>query len=77
MVKAVFNGLRPAVVGLLAAAALVLMTAENFGSYQTNKYQFIVSIIIFFIVFIGTKKFKLSPILMIALSGLAGWILYQ
>lgn len=77
MVKAVFNGLRPAVVGLLAAAALILMTAENFGSYQTNKYQFIVSIIIFFIVFIGTKKFKLSPILMIALSGLAGWILYQ
>ena len=34
VVEAVFKGLRPAVVGLLAAAALVLMNAENFGSYQ-------------------------------------------
>jgi chromate transporter len=76
MVEAVFKGLRPAVVGLLAAAALVLMTAENFGSYNTDKYQFIVSIIIFLVAFIGTRKFKVSPILMIALCGLAGWILY-
>ena len=76
MVEAVIKGLRPAVVGLLAAAALVLMTAENFGSFNTDKYQFIVSIIIFLVAFIGTRKFKVSPILMIALCGLAGWILY-
>lgn len=76
MVEAVFKGLRPAVVGLLAAAALVLMTTENFGSFQTDKYQFIVSVIIFLVAFIGTRKFKVSPILMIALCGLAGWILY-
>ena len=76
MVEAVFKGLRPAVVGLLAAAALVLMTAENFGRFQTDKYQFIVSVIIFLVAFIGTRKFKVSPILMIALCGLAGWILY-
>ena len=76
MVEAIFKGLRPAVVGLLAAAALVLMTAENFGRFQTDKYQFIVSIIIFLVAFIGTRKFKVSPILMIALCGLAGWILY-
>ena len=31
-VEAVFSGLRPAVVGLLASAALVLMNVENFGS---------------------------------------------
>ena len=47
VVEAVFKGLRPAVVGLLAAAALVLMNAENFGSYQIDLYQFIISIIIF------------------------------
>ena len=76
MVEAVFKGLRPAVVGLLAAAALVLMTAENFGSFQTDKYQFIVSVIIFLAAFIGTRKFKVSPILMIVICGLAGWILY-
>ena len=46
-VEAVFSGLRPAVVGLLAAAALVLMNKENFGSYKVDWYQFIISIIIF------------------------------
>jgi len=76
MVEAVFRGLRPAVVGLLAAAALVLMTAENFSSWHTDKYQFIVSIFIFLIAFIGTRKFKISPILMIVFCGAAGWLLY-
>jgi chromate transporter len=76
MVEAVFKGLRPAVVGLLAAAALVLMTSENFGSYHTDKYQFFVSVIIFLVAFVGTRKFKVSPILMIALCGLAGFLLY-
>ena len=76
MVEAVFRGLRPAVVGLLAAAALLLMTAENFGNFQTDTYQFIVSICIFLVAFIGTRKYKVSPILMIVLCGIAGWILY-
>lgn len=77
LVESVFKGLRPAVVGLLASAALLLMTAENFGSYQTNTYQWCISILIFLIAFIGTRKFKVNPILMIVLCGLAGWILYQ
>ena len=77
MVEAVFKGLRPAVVGLLAAAALLLMTRENFGTPDTDMYQFVVSILIFLIAFIGTRKFKISPILMIVLCGAAGWLLYQ
>lgn len=76
MVEAVFKGLRPAVVGLLAAASLVLMTPENFGSYDTDRYQFIISIIIFLAAFIGTRKFKMNPILMIVLCGMAGFLLY-
>ena len=76
MVEAVFKGLRPAVVGLLAAASLVLMTPENFGSYDTDRYQFIISIIIFLAAFIGTRKFKMNPILMIVLCGVAGFLLY-
>ena len=76
VVEAVFKGLRPAVVGLLAAAALVLMNAENFSSYQIDLYQFIISIIIFLVTFIGTRKYKINPILMIILCGLAGFLLY-
>jgi len=53
-----------------------LMNQENFGNYHTDKYQFIISVIIFLVAFIGTRKFKVSPILMIVLCGAAGWLLY-
>ena len=52
-VEAVFSGLRPAVVGLLASAALVLMNVENFGSPTDDTYTFVISIIIFLVAFIG------------------------
>lgn len=77
MVEAVFKGLRPAVVGLLAAAALVLMNTENFGDYHTDVHRFIISTAIFLTTFIGTRKYKLNPILMIVLCGAAGFLLYQ
>ena len=32
IIKSIFKGLRPVVVGLIASAALLLMNAENFGS---------------------------------------------
>ncbi|WP_368111215.1 chromate transporter, partial [Bacteroides stercoris] len=73
---AVFSGLRPAVVGLLASAALVLMNTENFSSPQEDMYSFIISIIIFLAAFIGTRKYKVNPILMIIVCGIAGLILY-
>lgn len=75
-VEAVFSGLRPAVVGLLASATLVLMNVENFGSPTDDTYTFVISIIIFLIAFIGTKKYHANPILMIIACGIAGLILY-
>ena len=77
VVEAVFSGLRPAVVGLLASAALVLMTNENFGSPTQDTYQFIMSVIIFIVAFVGTRKYKVNPILMILACGLAGFFLYM
>lgn len=75
-VEAVFSELRPAVVGLLASAALVLMNVENFGSPTDDTYTFVISIIIFLVAFIGTKKYHANPILMIIACGIAGLILY-
>ena len=75
-VEAVFSGLRPAVVGLLASAALLLMNVENFGSPTDDTYTFVISIIIFLVAFIGTKKYHANPILMIIACGIAGLILY-
>ena len=77
VVEAVFSGLRPAVVGLLASAALVLMNAENFSSPKEDMYSFIISCLIFLVAFVGTRKYKINPILMIVACGLAGLILYQ
>ena len=72
-VSAVFDGLRPGVVGLLASAALVLMNSENFGS---DLYGIITSIIIFVSVFIASHRYKVNPILLIILCGVAGFLLY-
>lgn len=72
-VAAVFDGLRPGVVGLLASAALVLMNGENFG---TDTKEVIISILIFLTVFIASHKFKANPIMLIILCGIAGFLLY-
>lgn len=74
-VEDVFSGLRPAVVGLLAAAALCLMTKENFSSPSENLWQFCISIFLFLAAFFGTRKYKVNPILMICLCGAAGFLL--
>lgn len=76
-VTSIFSGLRPAVVGLLAAAALLLMNSENFGHWETSPLQFTISILLFIAAFLGVKVFKLSPILIILLAGAAGGIIYS
>ena len=74
-VQAVFAGLRPAVVGLLAAATLVLCTAENFSTPGENPWQFWISVFLFVATFVGTKVFKVNPIKMILMAGFAGLLL--
>ena len=54
----------------------MLMNTENFSSPQEDMYSFIISIIIFLAAFIGTRKYKVNPILMIIVCGIAGLILY-
>lgn len=68
-IEAAFTGLRPATVGLIAAASLMLMNSENFIDYK--------SFIIFAAAFFLTWKFKVHPILMICIAGLAGILLYN
>lgn len=68
--------LRLTIVGLIAAAALLLATPENFGTPGSSLFQFVCSILIFIIVFVASFKFKISPILLILSSGILGAILY-
>ena len=76
-VKSIFATLRPAVVGLLASAALLLMNTENFGSPDTSSMQFGISLLLFAASFIAVWKFKVSPILLIILCGAIGGIIYS
>lgn len=66
-VSAAFNGLRPAVVGLILAAGISLINQDNFTNY--------ISIIIFAVVALATY-FKANPIILLVLSGIAGYLLY-
>ncbi len=75
-VEAVFKGLRPAVVGLLAAAALLLMTRENFSTPSESFYQFIASVFLFIFAFVSQKVYKLGAIRIIVICGLAGIVLF-
>lgn len=75
-VVSVFNGLRPAIVGLLAAASLVLMNTENFSSPTEDIYTFGISVALFLVAFVGTYRFRVNPILMIIICGLVGLVAY-
>ena len=76
-VEAVFAALRPVVVGLIASAALLLMTVENFGSPKDTPLQFCVSVALFVSAFVAMKFFKASPILILLLAGVFGGVFYS
>lgn len=75
VVQNIFTALRPVVVGLLAAATLLLMNKENFSLPSVNPWQFWISVALFVATFVGTKFVKVNPIKMILFSAFAGLIL--
>ena len=75
-VAAVMRVLRLAVVGLIAAAALSLVTTDNFGVPALSR-PFITSLLIFAAVFILSWRYKKSPIALIVASGLSGLLVYS
>ena len=74
-VKSIFKGLRPAVVGLLAAATLLLCNSDNFSAPSINMWQFCVSLFLFAATFVGTMWIKVNPIRMVCYAAIAGLVL--
>jgi len=74
-IESMFLGLRPAVVGLLAAAALLLMTPDNFSTPHENPWQFGISCFLFAAAFVGVFFMKINPIRMICYCAIAGLLL--
>lgn len=60
--------LRPVVIGMIAAAALLLVTPDNFIDT--------ISWVLFAAAFVAAYWIKLNPILIIILSGIVGFLIY-
>ncbi len=86
MMQHVMQMARLAVLGLIAAAALLLVGGESFGVVGWNK-RFVVSVIVFVAVFalsVAPKEMKVgrwrlsppSPIVLIVLAGIVGLLVY-
>jgi chromate transporter len=74
MVKAVFNGLRPAATGLLAAAGFGAIKLSLYDGSALHRYEFLRrrECILFMVLFLAVYKFKKHPIIYIAAAGIAG-----
>lgn len=68
-------GLRPAVVGVIASAAIMLMTPDNFSTPTVNPWRFWISVFLFVATFVGTRFMRINPIRMICWAGFAGLML--
>lgn len=73
VIKGIFAGLRPVVVGLIASAALLLMNSANFGECC---YDVAISITIAVIALALALFTKIHPILIIVGAGIAGLLLF-
>ncbi len=75
VVTSIMKGLRPAVVGVFAATALLLINSDNFASFNTSPWHFGVSVFIFAATLIGTRVMHISPIRMLCWAAFAGLML--
>ncbi len=76
IVKDVFAALRPAIIGLIGAAALLLMNKDNFGSPSESPALFALSVAMFALAFYFTRYRKTNPILILLACGIVGLIVY-
>lgn len=73
VIKGIFQGIRPVVIGLIASAALLLMNGENFG-HETKDIA--ISVAIAICALCVNLFTKVHPIFIICGAGLAGFIIF-
>ena len=66
-IKNVMRSMRPVIIGLIAAAALILMNRENFVDYRS---------ILIFVAALAAVWLKVNPLIVISLSGVVGFFLF-
>ena len=73
VLKGIFAGLRPVVVGLIASAALLLMNGQNFGTTSPDIAKSIVLAVVSLAVVLFTK---IHPIAVIIAAGIIGYFIF-
>lgn len=73
VLKGIFAGLRPVVVGLIASAALLLMNGQNFGTSSPDIAKSIVLAVASLAVVLFTK---IHPIAVIIAAGIIGYFIF-
>ena len=83
VIKAIFTGLRPVIVGLIASAAIMLMNSPNFNPRGINWQLFtnigicvVAFCLAYFPIKLPKRVIKIHPILIIIFAGIAGLVLY-
>lgn len=74
IIKTTLKNMKLFIAGLIFAAAMMMMNRSNFSDFGWGENNF--SVIICAITFIAVFFFKVNPMIMIALSGLAGFLLF-
>ncbi len=74
IIKTTLRDLKPFIAGLIFAAAMLMMNKTTFSDFGIGENN--ISVIICAVTFIAIFFFKVNPMIMIALSGVAGLVFF-
>lgn len=74
IIKTTLRDLKPFIAGLIFAAAMLMMNKTTFSDFGLGENN--VSVIICAVTFVAIFFFKVNPMIMIALSGVAGLVFF-
>ena len=74
IIKTTLRDLKPFIAGLIFAAAMLMMNKTTFSDFGIGENN--VSVIICAVTFVAIFFFKINPMIMIALSGVAGLVFF-
>lgn len=74
IIKTTLRGLKPFIAGLIFAAAMLMMNKTTFSDFGIGENN--ISVIICAVTFVAIFFFKVNPMIMIALSGVAGLVFF-
>ena len=74
IIKTTLRDLKPFIAGLIFAAAMLMMNKTTFSDFGIGENN--ISLIICAVTFVAIFFFKVNPMIMIALSGVAGLVFF-